>query len=152
MHSRARVLDARDTARTMSRENVEAVRGSIEAYRRGDYAAASAYLAPDVVWEVGQEGPARGPAAVQEAWKRWDSEWQELEMVAEELIAVGDNVVVAMRYRGRGRASGAEVVDQLFEVHRFRRRQCVHKTDYRQRSDALEAAGLTEAGSPRRDP
>jgi ketosteroid isomerase-like protein len=128
----------------MSQENVEDVRRSIEAYLRGDYAAASAYLAPDVVWEVGQELPARGPAAVRDLWKRWDSEWEELETTAEEYIDAGDSVVVAMRYRGRGRVSGVEVNDRQFEVHTFRQRQCVRKVDYRERSDALEAAGLSE--------
>jgi ketosteroid isomerase-like protein len=128
----------------MPQENVEAVRRSFEAYRRGDYTVASAYLARDVVWEVGQEAPPRGPAAVREAWKRWDSEWEELETIPEELIEVGDNVVVALHYRGRGRASGAEVVARLFEVHTFRQGQCVRKIDYRERSDALKAAGLSE--------
>jgi ketosteroid isomerase-like protein len=128
----------------MSQQNVEDVRRSIDAYRRGDYVGASAYLASDVVWEVGQELPARGPAAVRNVWKRWDSEWEELEMVAEELIDAGDSVVVAMRYRGRGRLSGVEVDDQQFEVHTFRQGKCVSKVDYRERSKALEAAGLRE--------
>jgi ketosteroid isomerase-like protein len=46
----------------MSQENVEDVRRSLEAYSRGDYIGGSAYLAPDVVWHVGQEPLARGPA------------------------------------------------------------------------------------------
>ena len=108
---------------------------------RGDYLTASAYLADDVVWEVGQELPARGPAAVREMWARWDSDWEELEMIAEEFIDAGDAVVVAMRYRGRGRASGADVDDRLFEVHTFRQGRCVRKVDYAERSEALEAAG-----------
>jgi ketosteroid isomerase-like protein len=128
----------------MSQENVEKVRRSIESYRRGDYAAASAYLAPDVVWEVGQELPARGPAAVRDVWKRWDSEWEELETGAEEFIDAGDSVVVAMHYRGRGRVSGVAVNDRQFEVHTFRDGRCVRKVDYPKRSDALEAAGLSE--------
>ena len=134
----------RDTGRAMSHENVESVRNCFEAYCRGDYDAASAYLAPDVVWEVGQELPAHGPAAVRNMWKRWDSEWQELEAVAEELIDAGDHVVMAVRYRGRGRASGVEVNDRQFEVHTFRDGQCVHKTDFRERSDALGAVDLQE--------
>jgi ketosteroid isomerase-like protein len=128
----------------MSQQNVEAVRSAIEAYRRGDYDAASAYIARDVVWEVGQEGPLRSPAAVREAWKRWDSEWEELEVIPAEFIDAGDSVVVAMHYRGRGRASGAEVTDRVFEVHTFRQHQCIRKADYRERSDALEAAGLND--------
>jgi ketosteroid isomerase-like protein len=126
----------------MSQENVEAVRGCLDAYRRGDYAAASAHLAPDVVWEVGQELPALGPAAVRGVWKRWDSEWEALETVAEEVIDAGDDVVIAVRYRGRGRVSGVEVDDRLFEVHTFRDGLCIRKIEFRERSEALEAAGL----------
>jgi ketosteroid isomerase-like protein len=126
----------------MSEDNVEAVRRCLEAYRRGDYVGASAHLAPDVVWEVGQELPAHGPAAVRRVWNRWDAEWEELETAYEELIDAGDYVVAAVRYRGRGRASGIEVDDLLFEVHTFRDGQCVSKVDFKERSEALEATGL----------
>ena len=128
----------------MSQENVEAARRIIEAYCRGDYIGASAYLAPDVVWNVGQERPAHGRAAVREMWKRWDSEWVELETVLDEVIDAGDKVLMAVRYRGRGRVSGVEVNDRLFEVHTFRDGRCVHKVDFRERAEALAAAGLSE--------
>ena len=128
----------------MSQENVERVRKSLDAYRRGDYVAASRSLAPDVVWEIGQELPARGPAAVRELWKRWDNEWEGLETVADEILDAGDKVVLAIRYQGRGRGSGVQVSDRLFEVHTFRDGQCVRKVDFTKRSEALEAAGLSE--------
>ena len=128
----------------MSQENVEKVRRSFEAYRRGDYAGGSEWLAPDVTWENGQELPANGPAAVREMWERWDSEWEELETFAEEFIDAGDHVVMAVHYRCRGRASGVEVTDRLFEVHTFRDGQCVRKLDFRERSEALDAAGLSD--------
>ena len=131
----------------MSQENVERARNTIDAYRRGDYVAASRWLAPDVVWEVGQELPAHGPAAVRELWKRWDNEWEELETVADEILDAGDKVVLAIRYRGRGRGSGIEVSDRLFEVHTFRDGQCVSKVDFANRAEALEAAGLSDYGS-----
>ena len=128
----------------MSQENVELARGCLEAYRRGDYDAATACMAPDIVWAVGQELPAYGPAAVREMWVRWESDWEELETIGEEFIDAGENVVVAVRYRGRGRGSGIEVDDLWFEVHTFRDGRLVRKTDYRERSEALEAAGLSE--------
>ncbi|MET0972941.1 MAG: nuclear transport factor 2 family protein [Thermoleophilaceae bacterium] len=128
----------------MSQENLEAARKTMEAYRRRDYAGASAYLAPDVVWSVGQERPAHGPAAVREMWDRWDAEWDELETVVEEIIDAGDKVFMAVRYRGRGRVSGVEVNDRQFEVHTFRDGRCVRKMDFREREEALEAAGLLE--------
>jgi ketosteroid isomerase-like protein len=128
----------------MSRDNVEAVRLSIAAYQRGEWEEATAYLAPDVVWEVGQELPARGPAAVREMWKRWNSEWEELDMVDEEFIDAGDNVVVVMHYRARGRLSGVAVEEREFEVHTFRDGQCVRKVTFGTRAEALEAVGLSE--------
>ena len=128
----------------MSRENADAVRTCIEAYLRGDYLGATAFLAPDVVWENGQELPAHGPAAVREMWTRWTSEWENLEMVAEELIDAGDKVLVAMHYRGHGRLSGVAVDGWVFEVHTFRDGQCIRKADFRTRPEALEAAGLSE--------
>jgi ketosteroid isomerase-like protein len=126
----------------MSQENVEAARRCIEAYCRGDYDEASEYLAPDVVWEVGQELPAHGPAAVRDVWRRWDAEWEELETVAEEYIDAGDQLVVIMRYRGRGRISGVEVNDLQFEVHTLRDGKCIRKVEFPTRAEALEAAGL----------
>ena len=91
----------------MSRGNVDAVRHSIDAYRAGDWEEATAYLAPDVVWEIGQELPARGPAAVREMWSRWNDEWERLDMIGEEIIDAGDKVFVAMHYRGRGASAGS---------------------------------------------
>jgi ketosteroid isomerase-like protein len=62
----------------MSQANVEVVKRLFESYRRGDYAQAAACLAPDVVYEVGQELPARGRAEVRAMWERWDGTWDEL--------------------------------------------------------------------------
>ena len=53
-------------------------------------------------------------------------------------------VLIAVRYRGRGRASGVEVNDRVFEVHTFRDSRCVRKVDFQTRAEALEAAGLSE--------
>ena len=128
----------------MSQENVEMVRRSIAAYQRGDWEEATAYLAPDVSWENGQELPARGPAAVREMWMRWNDEWDRLDMSGEEVIDAGDEVIVAMRYQARGRLSGVAVEQWVFEVHGFRDGQCVSKVDYETRAAALEAVGLSE--------
>jgi ketosteroid isomerase-like protein len=128
----------------VSRENVEIVRECFEAYRRGDYDGAVAFLAPDVVWEVGQELPARGPDAVRALWERWESDWEDLETVPEEFIDAGDHVFVAVHYSGRGRGSGVGFDDRLFDVYTMRDNRCARKLEFRMRSDALEAAGLRE--------
>lgn len=128
----------------MSQRNVEIVRRLFETYRRGDYAEAVACLAPDVVYEVGQEVAASGPDEVRAMWERWDSAWEELETVPEEFIDAGDHVVVTVHYSGRGRGSGIQFDDRLFDVYTLRDGKCVHKLEFRQRSEALEAAGLDE--------
>jgi uncharacterized protein len=126
----------------MSRENVEVVRRLFETYGRGDHAEAASCLAPDVVYQVGQEVPAHGRDAVRAVWERWESDLEELETIPEEFIDAGDQVVVTVYYSGRGRGSGIELEDRLFEVYTLRDGKCVRKVEFRDRADALEAAGL----------
>jgi ketosteroid isomerase-like protein len=131
----------------MSQENVEIVRRFTEAYRSGDFDAAVENLAPEIHYEVGQELPARQPDAVLGVWERWEREWETLEILPDEYIDVGDRVVVGIRYRGRGRGSGVEVDDHLFEVHTLRAGKIIRKVEFKRRSEALEAAGLPEQSS-----
>ena len=77
-------------------------------------------------------------------WSRWNDEWEQLDMVGEEIVGAGDDVFVAMHYRGRGRMSGVAVDQWVFEVHTFRHGQCVRKVDFETRVQALKAARLSE--------
>ena len=86
----------------MSCENVEIVRRLFDSYRPDDPAEALACLARDVVYQVGQEVPARGRDEVRAVWERWQSSWEEIEMIPEEFIEAGDHVIVAVHYSGRG--------------------------------------------------
>jgi ketosteroid isomerase-like protein len=127
----------------MSLENVEIVRRLFETYRRGAYEEALACLAPDVVYETGQEAAATGRDEVRAMWERWESAWVELETVAEEFIDAGDRVLVTVRYSGRGRGSGIRFEDRLYDVYTMSDGRCVRKREFRRLSEALEAAGLT---------
>jgi ketosteroid isomerase-like protein len=126
----------------MSQANVEVVKRLFESYRRGDYAEAAACLAPDVVYEVGQELPLRGREEVRAMWERWDSTWNGLETVPEDFIDGGQHVLVTVFYSARGRGSGLEYEERLFDVYSFSDGQCVRKREFKQRSDAVEATGL----------
>ena len=128
----------------MSRENVEIVRRLFDSYRRDDPAEALACLAPDVVYQVGQEVPARGRVEVMAMWERWASSWEEIETIPEEFIEAGDHVIVAVHYSGRGRGSGIEFDARTFDVYTLRDGLCVRKLEFNERSRALEAAGLSE--------
>jgi ketosteroid isomerase-like protein len=126
----------------MSQANIEVVRRLFDSYVRGDYAEAATCLAVDVVYEVGQELPARGREAVRVMWERWDDTWDELETVPEEFIDAGDQVLVTVHYSARGRGSGIKFEERLFDVYTFCDGRCVRKREFRRRSEALEAAGL----------
>ena len=126
----------------MSQANVEVVKRLFESYRRGDYAKAAACLAPDVVYQVGQELPLRGREEVRAMWERWDSTWDGLDTVPEDFIDAGDQVLVTVFYSARGRVSGIEYEERLFDVYSFSHGQCVRKREFRLRSDAVETTGL----------
>jgi ketosteroid isomerase-like protein len=126
----------------MSEENVEVVRRLFYSYRPDDPSEALACLAPDVVYEVGQEVPAHGRDEVRAMWERWASSWESMEMTPEEFIEAGDQVVVAVHYSGRGRGSGIEFDATTYDVYTLRDGLCVRKLEFNERSQALEAAGL----------
>ena len=75
-------------------------------------------------------------------WERWDSTWDGLETVPEDFLDAGDHVLVTVFYSARGRGSGIEYEERLFDVYSFSDGQCVRKREFRQRSDAVEATGL----------
>ena len=75
-------------------------------------------------------------------WERWDNTWDELETVPEEFIDAGDQVLVTVFYSARGRSSGIKYEERLFDVYTFSDGKCVRKREFRERSDAIAAAGL----------
>jgi ketosteroid isomerase-like protein len=127
---------------SMAQANVEVIRRLFDSYRRGDYAEAAECLAAHIVWEVGEELPARGPEEVRAMWERWDDAWDEQETVPEEFIDAGQHVLVTVHYSARGRGSGIRYEERLFDVYTFSDGECVRKQEFRQRSKALDAAGL----------
>jgi ketosteroid isomerase-like protein len=126
----------------VSDANVEVVRRLFDSYREGDYSRASECLDADVVYEVGQELPLHGRAAVRAMWERWDSTWEELETITEEFVDAGDEILVTVHYKARGRGSGIRYEERLFDVYSFSDGECVRKREFRERAEALAAAGL----------
>jgi hypothetical protein len=84
----------------------------------------------------------RGREEVLATWERWDATWDELETVPEEFIDAGQRVLVTVYYSARGRGSGIKYEEHLFDVYTLSDAKCVRKQEFRERSEALEAAGL----------
>ena len=128
----------------MSQENVEIVRTAFQAYERGNFDEALASFDSDIVYKPAQEAPVYGRDAVRASWERWVAEWDGMEMTTEEVIDAGDHVIHGIHFRGRGRGSGIVVEGRSFQVFTFRARKVVRWDEFSERSEALEAVGLSE--------
>jgi ketosteroid isomerase-like protein len=133
----------------MSQENVEIVRRCYGLGADRDFSTLSELAHPDIVVDLSRNvfnpGVHRGLDAFRHFVEQVDEMWEDFQIEPEEFIDAGDNVFVASRISGRGRGSGVEVDMQAFavwtlwegKVSRFR-------AGYRDRAQALEAAGLWE--------
>ena len=128
----------------MSQENVEVVREIWDAYSRGDFDQIRAHSDPAVVMITLEDGALYGIEAVRKNHERWWETWESSETAVEEVMGVGDRVFVMARFRGRGRASGAEVEGRHFEVYTLRDGKVLRVDEYADRAEALEAAGVSE--------
>jgi ketosteroid isomerase-like protein len=120
----------------MSRENVEIVRRFLV----GDFDEALMHADPGIVWNPVEESSSQGHDAVRASTARWAGEWDDYELIPEEFADMGDRIVVTVRFRGRGRASGIEIDDRLYEVHTLRNGKIVRMDQFAERSEALAAA------------
>src|ERR671930_2384698 len=130
----------------MSQENVEVVRQATDAYNRGAFTEAIAWMDPEIEWdmsrvEVPDPDTYRGLERLQAFHESWRESWGSLELEIEELIDAGDEVISVVRQHGRGRLSGAEVEQGFAQVWALRDGKIIRMTMYPDRESALEAAG-----------
>ena len=130
----------------MSAENVEIVRRSMEAFASGDLDAFLAAHHPDTQWRTaadepnpqtyrGHDGIRRLAAEISEAWSGRFEDVMEFE----DLIDLGDWVVVPWTARLRGRSSGIEVeVNETYAV-RVEDGRIVRVDEYRTSDEAVDA-------------
>jgi ketosteroid isomerase-like protein len=90
---------------------------------------------------IGQE-VYRGRDEVQRGFAQWLGAWDSYRFESEEVLAHGDEVVVGGMQIGRGRGSGVEVRLPTFSVFTLRDGKVTRHRSYRDRTEALEAAGL----------
>jgi ketosteroid isomerase-like protein len=94
----------------MSDESVDVVRAAFEAWRGGGESLL-AFLSEEIDWEVRPDlpdaGRYRGHDGFRRLSARFDDVMEDMWFRPEELIAVGDDqVVVPLRWGGRGKGSG----------------------------------------------
>jgi ketosteroid isomerase-like protein len=131
----------------MSQENVDVVQGLFDRWGSDYWREA---IAEDVVWDVsavpfaGMSGIYRGHAGVEQFFRNWLGPWENPIVELVEIAPAGDSVFVEMRWRARGRSSGAEVAQAFFGIYDLRGGRIVRFRQRETREDALEGAGLAE--------
>ena len=131
----------------MSQENVEIARRGYEAFARRDLDAVFELFDPEIEAHDPPEMPDaaihRGHDAVRRDWEQTYELFEDFTIEVEETLDGGDDVVVFLRYRGRGSESGAEVEALMAHVWTVRNGKAIRLRQFLDREQALEAAGLS---------
>jgi ketosteroid isomerase-like protein len=131
----------------MSRADVDFVRKGYEALARGDIETftklSREHLGPDFefhqVWDGrvlrGFEGTMQWISDTRETWDDYSQE-------VEEIIELGDEVVVVVRISARGGGSGVPVAQELAVLWTFEDGKAIRARSFTSREEALSAAGV----------
>jgi ketosteroid isomerase-like protein len=135
----------------MSEENLEIVRRIWDADASRDAATILALYDPQVEWDMSQfplgtlsrRAVYHGHEGLRDWFREWTEAWENIQQSPHELIDAGDHVVSVSTTRGRGRASGAEVVwERIAAVWTVRDGKVARVVWFQTRGEAFEAAGL----------
>jgi ketosteroid isomerase-like protein len=134
----------------MSQENVEVVRAVFDAQRSQDWEAFPQLYDPEIEWEDvsglwGDWGTRRGFDDVRNAFLTWFEAFEQVDFHLEGgILESGDDVLATHRITGRGRGSGLPVTQRITLIWTVRGGRVTRVRAYRERAEALEAAGLRE--------
>ena len=128
----------------MSQENVERVREGFAAHNRGDLDALVELYDPEAVFETLLLGTHHGNEAIRLIYEENQRNLSGYDVVPVELIDVGERVVAVAQTVGSGPASEIAVDDRFAFVFTFKGDRIVREQAFRNRDEALEAAGLSD--------
>ena len=132
----------------MSEENVELVRGIYDKWGTGNFRAGTDLFDPDVVLvlrgDFPDAGAYEGPEGIRKYMQGFLADWTDAAIEAEEVIGAEDMVVAAVHQRAIGTRSGLPVEMRYWQVWTFRDGAVIRIESIRERSEALEAAGVRE--------
>jgi ketosteroid isomerase-like protein len=134
----------------MSQENVKFVVEYLQRAAEGGVDAMAEFWDPDINWRAAEgaiddAGELHGPEAVRRYAQDWFDMFDDLGVVAEELVDAGaDRVVAVQLMTGRAKVSGIETEIRFSVVYTLRDGKIVQGREYMDKEQALEAAGLRE--------
>jgi ketosteroid isomerase-like protein len=127
--------------------NAEIVRGLYEAWSRDDYATALASIDPEIEIERADglaQGTYRGHAGLYQLLEDFWRQFYERRAEIVECVARDDDVVVSVRFHGRGKVSGAQVEMWHWQVWTLRDGKAVRWRIFGSRRQAFETAGMAD--------
>jgi ketosteroid isomerase-like protein len=125
-------------------QNVELVRAIIAA--APEWERVRSMLHPDVRLDqtrMPDGGVYHGRDAFGRFFQRWFGTWDDLRLTPERFIEDHERVLVLLRVEGRGKGSGVPVVIRAADVWTLRDGKVISLEGYPDRSEALEAFGLS---------
>jgi ketosteroid isomerase-like protein len=131
----------------MSQENVDRFVKLIEAFNRLDTAGALRFMDPEIRFEhrVGAlQGDYTGLDGVRRFFEDFAEHFETLQVHCPDVRDLGDRVLALGTAQATGKASGAETELPFTVVASFRNGRITHFTDFGDKDQALEAAGLAE--------
>ena len=130
----------------MSEENLELIRAGFAAHNRGDLDALTQVYDPDVVFETLLLGTHHGNEAIRLIYEENQKTLSGYTVDPIELIDAGDQVVAVAQVNGVGPTSqiAMEDRDQFAFLFTIKNGRVVREQAFRNREEALEAAGLSE--------
>jgi ketosteroid isomerase-like protein len=133
----------------MSEENVAVVREMLDRFAAGDRESWREVFAEDVIWDISattmpQARVYEGHEGMERFFIDWLGTWKELTFETMDLIDAGDCVITVFHWTARGKASGVATEMTMFGVYDIEGGRIVRYRQYETRTEALEAAGLSE--------
>jgi ketosteroid isomerase-like protein len=134
----------------VSQENVDRLRRGYQHFiATGEFL--GEMVDPEFVWDMStfHAWPERqtyeGLEGARQFMADWLEAWEDWQLEVEQLLDAGDQVVAFVRQRGRSKATGLPVDMRFAQVWTFRDGVQVRMRMYASRSEALQAAGLSES-------
>ena len=136
-----------DTARAMSQENVELVRWTFTSDPTRLFSLFDEKIELDARAYAELPGTVvagRGREVVERFCREYWGTWSEYSVEPLEFIDAGDDVVVVVRERGKGKGSGVPFERTNIQVWTLRDGRLVRWRMFADRAEGLEAVGLSE--------
>jgi uncharacterized protein len=130
----------------MSQENVEIVWTMNDAFRSADWAAMAALLDPDILIRTDASWPEQRFYGHEAAMAFYRGAWESLgtEVRIEDIVDLGDRILIRARWSVRGQQSDVQGEMRYSELNTYRAGRLIFSEFFLDHSEALRAVGLEE--------